>query len=333
MRIGRGQKPLERPEEPRPALIEEEHPVGEPLGKAHIVRHHDAGKPKLALEALDEVSQAAGDDWIHHGGWLVVEHHLGLRGQCAGNGHRTLAPGGEAGGNASATSSAPTRPIKLSTISCIWSSARPPRSRNGKATFSRTLSESKRAPFWKTMVTRLRMACMPSLSSRPVISWPSTLDGPGIRLEKAHQQAQSHRFAHAAAAQNAERLAAVHVRSSRPPEPAGHRRRCLTWLKAMIGSEASAASGSGSFSSSASTPPSASDNSGLDAESKVSMNSDYAMGYGAIVLRAFLLQDQVVIPSIETFAEASSSPGSGVRSGALRRISRNPLAPRLAISA
>ena len=88
----------------------------------------------------------------------------------------------------------------------------PPRSRRGKATFSRTLRESKRAPFWKTMVMRLRIALMPSsLEGGDLLTIDA--DGTRIRGEKAHQHAQGHRFAHATAAQNTEGLAAIHIKA------------------------------------------------------------------------------------------------------------------------
>jgi len=45
--------------------------------------------------------------------------------------------------------------------------------RSAKATFSRTLIESNKAPFWKTMVTRLRIGVHPSFIETE-ISWPST---------------------------------------------------------------------------------------------------------------------------------------------------------------
>ena len=38
-------------------------------------------------------------------------------------------------------------------------------------------------------------------------------DGPGIRLQKTHQHTQGHRLAHAAAAQNAEGLAAIYKKA------------------------------------------------------------------------------------------------------------------------
>ena len=68
------------------------------------------------------------------------------------------------------TSSAPTMPMRRSTICSTWSSRRPPRSRSGKAMFSKTESESKSAPLWKTMVTRLRISFMPSSPMRLISS-------------------------------------------------------------------------------------------------------------------------------------------------------------------
>src|ERR1700677_1999600 len=81
------------------ALIEEKHLVGEFLSKAHIVRDHDAGESKLALETLDQIAEPARNDGVDHGGRLVVEDHLRLRGQRPGHGYGTLAPGGKTGGD------------------------------------------------------------------------------------------------------------------------------------------------------------------------------------------------------------------------------------------
>jgi hypothetical protein len=49
------------------------------------------------LENLDQVAEAAGDDGIDHGGWLVVEHNLRLPGEGAGDGHGALSACREAG--------------------------------------------------------------------------------------------------------------------------------------------------------------------------------------------------------------------------------------------
>jgi len=71
-------------------------------------------------------------------------------------------------GRASATSSAPTTSINWATLSSI-SSRSGRRARAWKGNVFADAEESKRAPFWKTMVTRLRMARKPS-SLRVVIS-------------------------------------------------------------------------------------------------------------------------------------------------------------------
>ena len=64
MRVGRGQKALERAKILCPPLMEEEHQVGEPLGKAHIVGDDDAGLAKMVLENLNQIAEASGDDAI-----------------------------------------------------------------------------------------------------------------------------------------------------------------------------------------------------------------------------------------------------------------------------
>ena len=77
--------------------MQEEDHVGQALGKAHIVGDHDAGLAQMALEDLDQVAEAAGNDGIDHGGWLVVQHNLRLPGEGSSNGHGALAACREAG--------------------------------------------------------------------------------------------------------------------------------------------------------------------------------------------------------------------------------------------
>jgi len=61
------------------------------------VSDNDACKAQLPLETLDQATKSAGDKWVHHCGWLVVENDLRLGGERARNGNCPLAPGGEAG--------------------------------------------------------------------------------------------------------------------------------------------------------------------------------------------------------------------------------------------
>jgi len=42
--------------------MKEKNRIRKTLGKAHIVCHHDAGKPKLLFQPLDQVSEPLGDD-------------------------------------------------------------------------------------------------------------------------------------------------------------------------------------------------------------------------------------------------------------------------------
>src|ERR1700722_18889361 len=97
MRLGRIQKSFQWTKVAGAALVEKKYLIGELLGKAHVVRNHDAGKAQLTLEALDKIAQPPRNDGVNHGGWFVVEHHLRLRCQRPGNGNRSLAAGREAG--------------------------------------------------------------------------------------------------------------------------------------------------------------------------------------------------------------------------------------------
>jgi hypothetical protein len=65
--------------------------------------------PKLKLEALDEIADAARHDGIDHGGGLVVEDRLRLGGQRTGDGDAALLAGGEARRQEVTVSLAPTR--------------------------------------------------------------------------------------------------------------------------------------------------------------------------------------------------------------------------------
>jgi len=97
MRIGRGHKIAQRPEKLNPALMEKEHQIGKPLGKAHIVGHHDAGLAQMLLENLDQITESAGDDGIDHSSRLVIEHYLRLCGKSTSNRHSPPPPRGKAG--------------------------------------------------------------------------------------------------------------------------------------------------------------------------------------------------------------------------------------------
>ena len=79
-----------------------------------------------------------------------------------------------------ATPTISSRPL---TIWKIWSSSMSPRSRRGKATFSPTVMESKRAPFWKTMETLRRMSWS-CFSLKPTMFSPATRTWPESGLRK-----------------------------------------------------------------------------------------------------------------------------------------------------
>src|SRR6516162_4894344 len=72
--------------------------VGQFLGQAHIVRHHDAGELELVFELLDEVAEQGSHQRVHHGGGLVVENAFRLRSQGTCNRHAAFHPGGKIGG-------------------------------------------------------------------------------------------------------------------------------------------------------------------------------------------------------------------------------------------
>ena len=209
MRVGGRKKLLERPEEPGAALMEEEHQVGQPLGKAHIVGNHDAGESELILGPLDEAAKAAGNDGIDHGGWLVIEHHLRLSRQRAGNGHGAFAAGGEAG-----------RQYVHHVISAHQFDQPPHEHLDlllGEAT-ALTQRESDVLAHAERIEERAVLENHGHSLANGLHAFFGescdllTLDANGarIRLEEAHQHAQRHRFAYAAAAQNAEGLAAIH---------------------------------------------------------------------------------------------------------------------------
>jgi len=70
--------------------MQKEDGIRQLAGETSVVRDHDAGKAQLMLETLNEAAQTAAYQGIDHGGGLVVEHALGLRGECSRNGDRTF---------------------------------------------------------------------------------------------------------------------------------------------------------------------------------------------------------------------------------------------------
>ena len=77
--------------------------------------------------------------------------------------------------------------------------------------FSPTVSESNSAPDWNTMVTFLRMRAQFGFVKVGDVFMGHD-DAAGVGLQKPHDVAQAHRLAHAAAADDGQRLAGVHVK-------------------------------------------------------------------------------------------------------------------------
>src|SRR6185437_11431465 len=84
-------------EEPHPALVQQDHAIGEHARQAGVVGDDDAGQLDLALDAKNELGNRMRHDRVHHGGGLVVEDGLGMGGQRARNRHRALHAGRKAG--------------------------------------------------------------------------------------------------------------------------------------------------------------------------------------------------------------------------------------------
>jgi len=208
MRIGRGQEGGQRPKKTGPALIEEQHLIGEALGKAHVVGNHDAGESKLALEPLDQVAQAAGNDGIDHGGGLVVEHDFGLGSQGASHGHSPFAPCGKAGWKSvdyifSAHQADEPVDQLLDLIFCQSAALA---EREGDV-LAHTQGIKKRAILEDHGNPAANELHAVFFETGDLLSLDA--DRARIGLEKAHEHAQSHGFAYTAAAQDAEGLAAL----------------------------------------------------------------------------------------------------------------------------
>jgi hypothetical protein len=207
-RIGRGQKCRQRSKEAGAALIEEQYGVGEALGKAHVVSDDDASESELALEALDEVAEAAGDDGIDHGGGLVVEDHFRLCGQGAGDGDGAFAAGGQAGGEsvddvirADQANEAVDQLLNL-----ILGQAAALAEREGNV-----LADAEGIKERAVLEDHGDAAAngLHAVFAETGDLLALDANGAGIGLEKAHEHAQGDGFAHAAAAEDAEGLAAL----------------------------------------------------------------------------------------------------------------------------
>jgi hypothetical protein len=88
----------DRTEENHAAFVQKHHLVGHFVHQVQIVRHHHRGQLELPLQAQHQVAQVVGHDGVHHGGGLVVENALRLRGQRPRDGHGPLVAGGKSVG-------------------------------------------------------------------------------------------------------------------------------------------------------------------------------------------------------------------------------------------
>ena len=153
-------------------------------------------------------SEAAGNDGVDHGGGLVVEHDFRLRGESAGDGDGTLASGGEAGRKCVCHIFGPHQadePLD-DLLNLIFGQAAAFAKREGHI-FADAEGIEQGAVLEDHGDALANGAH--SLFGEGVDLFALDADGADMRLEKTHENAQGHRFADAASAQNAESLAAV----------------------------------------------------------------------------------------------------------------------------
>ena len=96
-RACRRRAPGSRPATSRRQRVEHDHAVGHLVDRLHLVRHHDAGHRPLLPRLQDQLVDHIGHDRIEPGGRLVVEHHLGVEGQGAGQADALLHAAGQLG--------------------------------------------------------------------------------------------------------------------------------------------------------------------------------------------------------------------------------------------
>src|SRR5208283_1031427 len=113
---------------------------------------------ELQFQPGNEIAEQIPHHGIDHGGGFIVEHALGLGESARAMATERFMPVERSEGNRSRISLTPTISRRPSTTWRICSSDSSLFSRRGKATFSPTDKESKRAPFWNTMVTFLRIS-------------------------------------------------------------------------------------------------------------------------------------------------------------------------------
>ncbi len=92
---GRADELLGRAELDDRAVAHDRDAVAEPQGLGKVVRDEDGGLPDLLLEPHDLVLHVAPDQRVEGAEGLVVEHHLGVGGECARDADALLHPARE----------------------------------------------------------------------------------------------------------------------------------------------------------------------------------------------------------------------------------------------
>ena len=70
-------------------LVHEDHAVGHPPRKAHLMRHHEQGHA-LLRQAFHHAQHFSHKLGVQRAGDFVAQQHRRFHGQCAGNGYPLL---------------------------------------------------------------------------------------------------------------------------------------------------------------------------------------------------------------------------------------------------
>jgi hypothetical protein len=187
-------------------LVKKQDRVGEALSESHIVSDNDAGKAKLVFEALDKIAEPASDDGVDHGGGLIVEDDFRLGGESPGYSHGSFAAGGEAGRKCVDDVFGPNQadePVD-DLDDLVFVKAAP--LAKGEGDILAHAERVKKGAILEDHGDALADGAH-SFFAKPDDLLTLNSDGAGIRLEEAHEHAQSDRFADAASAQDAKGLA------------------------------------------------------------------------------------------------------------------------------
>ena len=192
-------------------LVEKGDAIRGVKGRFHVVRDDHGSHPQTLLQATNQVVDGVGGDRIEAGRRLVVEDALG--------------PPDDGPGEADAFAHAAAELLRhffllprqihhferLGDACGDFLFVAQPASRRGKAMFSSTFIESKRAPLWKSMPIFLRTAPRRALGQRrDVLALDQHLAASGF--EKADEVFQKHALSPTRAADDDARFA---LRSSR----------------------------------------------------------------------------------------------------------------------